>query len=242
MLQPYVAVIERNKEGRFFAHLHDLPGATAAGASVGEVLRNLADIAADHLIDLVEEGEDIPEPTEFEDVPRDPDVKEYARAFVSVEAPGRSVKISLSIDEGLLARVDRAAKAAGLTRSGFFAEAAHQRLRQESSPAVGVAPAASGFVGMAQAAVNQLHGGEGYLIQPIVTGSTRKAAGIMEAIGRAKTFFISAADDDNIISGERVLIRNVDVDAAVSRGGARIIERALKPKERAASSGRERHK
>lgn len=131
MLLSYVAVIERNAEGRFFAHLPDLPGATAAGSTAGEALRNLSDIAADHLADLANDGEDIPEPTDFDAVPRDPEVEEHARALVTVEAPGRTVKISLSIDEGLLKRVDHAASKAGLTRSGFFADACYQRLRQE---------------------------------------------------------------------------------------------------------------
>lgn len=146
MLLSYVAVIERNADGRFFAHLPDLPGATAAGASAGEALRNLSDIAADHLADLANDGEEVPVPTDFDLIARDPEVDEYARALVTVEAPGRTVKISLSIDEGLLARVDHAASKAGLTRSGFFAEACNQRLRQEliASPLITKAPAAGG--------------------------------------------------------------------------------------------------
>lgn len=232
MLQPYVAVIERNKEGRFFAHLPDLPGATAAGASVGEVLRSLADIGADHLNDLAEEGDAIPEPTEFEDVPRDPEVDEYARAIVCVEVPGRSVKISLSIDEGLLARVDRAAKGAGLTRSGFFAEAAHQRLRQEAPAIVSISKAVEKFAG------------GGYLVDSnaVISGLHTKT--------------LSGLDGVILSSGGKVMVLSDDVADHVAGGvlvteDGRVVggtpvrfvrQRPAKRREHVANRAREREK
>jgi predicted RNase H-like HicB family nuclease len=125
----YWAVLERNKDGRYFAHVPDLPGATASGATEREVLQNIAEIAADHVRDLVEDGHDVPKARRNDEIERDPDVNEVGRAAIPVDVPGKSVKISLSIDEALLKRIDRTAAKAGMTRSGFFAAAAEEKMR-----------------------------------------------------------------------------------------------------------------
>ena len=52
-----------------------------------------------------------------------------ALVMVPFDLPGRAVRVNISIDEHLLDAVDRAAEAAGLSRSAFLAEAARQRLR-----------------------------------------------------------------------------------------------------------------
>jgi predicted RNase H-like HicB family nuclease len=132
----YWAVLERNKEGRYFAHVPDLPGATASGATEREVLQNIAEIAADHVRDLVEDGHEVPAARSNDEIERDPDVHEVGRVAIPVDVPGKSVKISLSIDEALLKRIDRAANKAGMTRSGFLAAAAEARIAATERPDV----------------------------------------------------------------------------------------------------------
>jgi predicted RNase H-like HicB family nuclease len=124
----YWAILERNKAGRYFAHVPDLPGATAAGASEGEVLQAIAEIATDHVRDLVEDGHVLPPSRNSREIEHDPEVKEYLRAAIPIDVPGRSTKISLSIDEALLRRADRAANTAGMSRSGFFAAAVTDKI------------------------------------------------------------------------------------------------------------------
>jgi predicted RNase H-like HicB family nuclease len=137
----YWAILERNKAGRYFAHVPDLSGATAAGDSERDVLQNIAEIAADHVRDTVESGQPVPVARSVGDIPRDPEVKEYGRAAIPVDVPGRSVKISLSIDEALLNRADHAAKQVGMSRSGFFADSVLQKITQLAKPRA----AAGGF-------------------------------------------------------------------------------------------------
>jgi hypothetical protein len=45
-----------------------------------------------------------------------------------MEIPGRAVRVSITMDEGLLARLDKAAGAEGETRSGYIAQAVRERL------------------------------------------------------------------------------------------------------------------
>ena len=129
-LRYYWAIIEKSTDG-FYAFLPDLPGATATGDSVEEALRWLAEIAADHIRDGKERGgEDPPEATKLEDIPHDPEIREYGRVLLLVELPAKAVKISVTVDEGVLARIDRAASEAGTNRSAFLTDSALRHLRE----------------------------------------------------------------------------------------------------------------
>ena len=83
--------------------------------------------------DLVTEGHEVPAPRDIGDIPVEEEDQEIGRALIPVELPGKSVKISISIDEALLVRIDRAAEATGLTRSGFIAAAAEDRIRSSAA-------------------------------------------------------------------------------------------------------------
>jgi predicted RNase H-like HicB family nuclease len=129
----YFASLEQNNTGEIFAFMEDLPGVTAAGKSVTEALRYLSEFAADHVRDLADAGEPIPKPTPWHKLPeKEPTV--FSRVAVPVEMPGKSVKISISIDSAVLARADRAAEEVGDTRSGFFAAAVSERAQKVLYP------------------------------------------------------------------------------------------------------------
>ncbi|MDN4632619.1 type II toxin-antitoxin system HicB family antitoxin [Sphingomonas sp. PsM26] len=119
----YPAVIERADDG-FSVFFPDLPGCTSAGATVQEAALAAEEALSGHLAVSIEYGDVIPAPTELDIIARDPDVDEVARILVRGERPGRVVRVQVSIDEGLLARIDRVAK----NRSGFLAEAAKAKL------------------------------------------------------------------------------------------------------------------
>ncbi len=54
--------IEQEDDGRILASVPDLPGVMAYGASEGEALRKVKSIALQVLADMIESGEDVPEP------------------------------------------------------------------------------------------------------------------------------------------------------------------------------------
>jgi predicted RNase H-like HicB family nuclease len=129
-LRYYWAIVEKSTDG-FYAFLPDLPGATAAGESVEEALRWLAEFAADHIRDSKErDGRNPPEATKLEDIAHDPEAPEYGRVLLPVELPAKAVKISVTVDEGVLARIDRAASEAGTNRSAFLTDSALRHLRE----------------------------------------------------------------------------------------------------------------
>lgn len=133
MSEFYVAILETNSEGEFFVTVPDLPGVNAAAATRLEALELAIEFANDYVRDLVEEGHAVPPARDLAEVEHDPEMREVGRALIPVEVPGKSLKISLSIDQALLTRADRAAAQVGLTRSGFFAAAVEEKIR-ESAP------------------------------------------------------------------------------------------------------------
>lgn len=130
----YWAKVARHA-GEFWVTIPDLPGVNVADPDEKRALEIAAEFAADYLADLVNDGHAIPKASDMPPIEND---DEAARALIPVDVPGRSVKISLSIDEALLARADQAAQRAGETRSGFFAAAVQQRIRVAASDEVTV--------------------------------------------------------------------------------------------------------
>lgn len=119
----YPAVIERGASG-FGVFFPDLPGCVSAGDTVQEAALNAEEALSGHLAVGAEYGDAIPDPSDLDAITVDPDIDEVARILVRGERPGRSVRVQVSIDEGLLARIDRVAK----NRSGFLADAARAAL------------------------------------------------------------------------------------------------------------------
>lgn len=136
MLRYYLALINQDQgagpDDGYGVVFPDLPGCTSAGETVQEAALMAAEAAAGHVEVMAEAGEPIPDPSP-PDAP-EPDWlaqipgKIVARVMVPVELPGRAVRVNITLDEGLLARLDRAAGAEGETRSGYIAQAVRERL------------------------------------------------------------------------------------------------------------------
>ena len=61
-IEPIRVEIEREDDGRFLASVPDLPGVMAYGASEDEAIRKVKSIALQVLADMVEAGEQVPDP------------------------------------------------------------------------------------------------------------------------------------------------------------------------------------
>jgi predicted RNase H-like HicB family nuclease len=117
----YLAIVERGKEGLgvFFP---DVPGCVSAGRNEQEAFANAEEALSGHLAEMMLGGGSLPQRSN--DIPRDPDVDEYCRLLVRVELPGKAIRLNITMDEGLVAAIDRVAA----NRSSFLAEAAREAL------------------------------------------------------------------------------------------------------------------
>lgn len=119
----YPAIIEHAETG-FSVFFPDLPGCVSAGGTMQQAALNAEEALAGHLLVATEYGDEIAEPTPLDQLEADPDIREAARILVRAERPGKSVRLNITLDEGLVAAIDRVAK----NRSGFLAEAARHEL------------------------------------------------------------------------------------------------------------------
>lgn len=123
----YPAIIERAGEG-FSVFFPDLPGCTSYGATVTEAALNAEEALDGHLLVSVQHGDELADPSALEEIEQDPEVDEVARLLVRADKPGKAVRLNITMDEGLVAAIDRVAK----NRSGFLAEAARAALARSA--------------------------------------------------------------------------------------------------------------
>lgn len=129
-----VAVIH-GKAGAYGVSFPDFPGLASGGETIEEALRKSKDGLDLHIEAMQEDGEDMPRLRSVEEITADPAEAEYladmvAFALVDYDLPGKPTRLSVSMDERLVEKVDRAAKQRGLTRSGFLSQAARNALRE----------------------------------------------------------------------------------------------------------------
>jgi len=132
----YVALLD-GRAGAYGVVVPDLPGCAAMGRTVEKALQNAVAAVRDWAEDAAADGEALPKPRPADRVRRDPDVAaalaEGAAIMIVplIRETGRPAKANLSIDEGLLASIDEAAAARGMTRSAFIASAAREKIATE---------------------------------------------------------------------------------------------------------------
>ncbi len=126
----YIAIVHKDHDSAFGVTFPDLPGCFSASDKSDEILPN----AMEALEFYAEEFKKLP-------VPSLPDVlktnKEIARdlaegAFL-IAVPllynaGKSARVNITLDKGLLAAIDGAAALRKMTRSGFLAQAAEKEI------------------------------------------------------------------------------------------------------------------
>jgi len=80
---------------------------------------------------MIEDGEALPEPRSVERLRADESdwLEDALLALIPVEVPGKAQRVNISLDENLLALIDKAAARSGQTRSGFLASAARERIK-----------------------------------------------------------------------------------------------------------------
>jgi predicted RNase H-like HicB family nuclease len=131
---PRYVVLVDGQAGAYGVTIPDLPGCTSGGSTTDEALRNAAEAVRLWAEDAIANGEELPRPRAAEGLREDPEVaaaiaEGAALAIVPLLLDaGRPAKANLSIDAGLLAAIDEAAKARGLTRSAFLASAAREKI------------------------------------------------------------------------------------------------------------------
>ena len=134
----YIAVVHKDPKSDFGVSFPDFPGCITAGSSIDEA-KDMAHDALDlHLKGMLEDGENIPTPSNLEDIMADPDYSDAVAILVvtvSEEKP-RSVRVNITVPEDMLRKIDAVAKKRGMSRSSFLVHAAQNAITpgQNSQP------------------------------------------------------------------------------------------------------------
>lgn len=128
-----IVALVHGEKGAFGVSFPDFPGCVSGGATISEALRRAPEALASHLDAMADEGVAMPEIRELDTIQADPQfVENFAGAVltaaVEAELPGRASRLNISMDEHLVARIDKRARELGESRSGFLAAAAKSRL------------------------------------------------------------------------------------------------------------------
>lgn len=119
----YPAIIIKDDDA-YTVVFPDIPGCYSDGETVNEAAVNAEAALSLHLEAAHEGGIAIADPSQVDSPAREAD--EVARVLVRGERPGKIVRIQVTMDEGLLGRIDRVAS----NRSAFLAEASRAKLRE----------------------------------------------------------------------------------------------------------------
>lgn len=124
----YIAVLRKQKKSDWGVSFPDAPGCFAAGATEAEAIRNATEALQLWIDTMAEVGEDIPEPDSAGAVDADPAAPdEIVRlALIPAELPGKAVPVTITMNERILRKIEKAAGPRG--RSRFLADAAEEKL------------------------------------------------------------------------------------------------------------------
>lgn len=123
----YVALIHKStkKKADYGVMFPDFPGAVFGGRTIDDAVKNSKEGIVFHIDGMLKEGIPIPEATSLDDIVSNPEYASGIPCLISIILPtGKCKRLNISIDSGLLAEIDQAAKRCGKNRSEFLADAA----------------------------------------------------------------------------------------------------------------------
>lgn len=125
----YVALVCGGQAQGYQASFHDFPACAVHGGDLAELLTNARQALVERLEAFEEAGDVWPAATPIEQIRPQAGVMPVP-VDVSVDDP--PIRVNISLGERLVQRLDAAATAGGMTRSGFIAKAVRVSLGESS--------------------------------------------------------------------------------------------------------------
>lgn len=127
MTDTYIALLRKEADSDYGVEFPDLPGCVTAGTSLDDAAAMAREALDFHLEGLAAEGQPRPKPSALADILATAESSGALPVLVPAAKPkGRAARVSVTIEEHLLAEIDAEAGPGG--RSGFLAQAARNAL------------------------------------------------------------------------------------------------------------------
>ncbi|HHF7319064.1 type II toxin-antitoxin system HicB family antitoxin [Haemophilus influenzae] len=128
----YPICIEKVNDG-YVVSVPDVPGCFSAGDTLEEAFINAKEAIAFHIEGMLEDGEEIPQPTSLQEHVKNPEYEGFTFSFVDVDLThlmGKAEKINVTLPSLLIKRIDRfvATHPEYKNRSNFLAQVATNKL------------------------------------------------------------------------------------------------------------------
>ena len=130
----YLGIVEKDADSAYGMWFPDMPGCFPAADAFDDLPRVAAELLRMHVETMENNGRDVPAPRSIADVMADKEVRPSLKAGATtmlvplLADPGRTVRVNVTVDRGLLEQIDEAADRRGLTRSAFLAQAAREKI------------------------------------------------------------------------------------------------------------------
>ncbi len=110
----------------------DFPGCVSTAETIDNVVLRGQQALALHISGMLEDNTTLPLLRSLASIRCDPEYKnELSDAIIvaiPLDLPSKAIRVNVTIEERLLERMDRAAKASGTSRSAYLAEAVRARI------------------------------------------------------------------------------------------------------------------
>ena len=126
----FIGLIRKESKSNFGVEFPDFPGCISAGETLDQAVAGVKEALELHIEGMLEDAEALPEPKDFSVIRKQSVTKGAIPVLIDVLIPRRSKRINITMDEGLLEKVDEVASNRGTTRSGFLAEAVRKAFRE----------------------------------------------------------------------------------------------------------------
>ncbi len=129
----YIALVHKNAESDFGVSFPDFPGCVTAGSAPYEAASMAAEALTGHINLMIDEGLDIPEPTDIDTIMIDPE----NRSGVPVLVPAMVAKtpevicVCITLPRTILIELDKYAESHGYALSNFLAHAAKKVIEMD---------------------------------------------------------------------------------------------------------------
>jgi predicted RNase H-like HicB family nuclease len=124
----YIALIHKDDSSDYGVSFPDLPGCVSAGSSIDEAVANAKEALSLHIEGMLEDGEEIPTPTDADEIDR-----ENSLLIAAIDVPDnlKVERVNITVPAITLARIDSFAQQRGMTRSALLVEGVQRWVAEE---------------------------------------------------------------------------------------------------------------
>lgn len=126
----YIAYLHKEKKSDYGVSFPDFPGCITAGVTLDEARKNAVEALSLHIQGMQEDGDEIPEASNLDDLARDPALKSAIAFLVIINVSDKVERFNITARKSQMKEIDRIAKQQGMTRSAYIVAAS---LRSKAS-------------------------------------------------------------------------------------------------------------